>query len=145
MRDCVSQVIDSLANARAAAARQAWREAYEVYSGLDPQELTPSDLETYAEAAWWSGKLDEAIALRERAHAAFTAAGDTLGAARIALTLTWDYEGRGAFSVSNGWLANAERLLEGLPESAEHGRLLLTHAVTAMFAEGDLEKAERLF
>jgi len=142
----VSQVIDSLDDARAAAARQAWRQSYEVYSGLTAAEdLQPSDLESWAEAAWWSGKLDEAIALRERAYLAFTAANDKLGAARIALTLAWDHEGRGAFAVSGGWLANAERLLEGMPESAEQSRLTLTHGMTAMFAEGDLERAMRLF
>ncbi len=63
----------------------------------------------------------------------------------MALTLGWDYEGRGSFAVAGGWLANAERLLEDLPEAPEHGRLVLTHALTAMFAEGDLETALRLF
>ena len=142
----MTQVIDSLDEARAAAARQAWRQAYGVYSGLDAAEsLLPSDLESWAEAAWWSGKLDEAIALRERAHTAFNATGDKPGAARMALALAWDYEGRGAFAVSHGWLATARRLLETLPESPEHSRLLLTDAMMAMYAEGDLERAESLF
>ena len=47
--------------------------------------MTASDLENYGEAAWWSGKLEEAISLRERAHSAYTAAGDLLGAALMAL------------------------------------------------------------
>ncbi|HJS49342.1 MAG TPA: adenylate/guanylate cyclase domain-containing protein, partial [Gaiellaceae bacterium] len=131
--------------ARDAAARQMWRQAYEAYAGLDARELTSSDLESYGEAAWWNGKLDEAITLRERAYAAFTAGGDTRAAARMALTLSWDYDGRGAFSVANGWLASAERLLAGLPESPEHGRLLLAHGLTALYAEGDLEKALATF
>ncbi len=100
-----------------------------------------TDLEAFGEAAWWSGKLEEAISLRERAYAAFTAAGDVRGAARMALALSWDYEGRGAFAVSGGWLSSAERLLEGRDESPEHARLLLLHAMTAMFAEGDYPKA----
>ena len=141
----MSQVIDSLDEARATAARQAWRAAYTMYSEIDAGELTSSDLESYAEAAWWSGKLDEAIALRERAHTAFNATGDKPGAARMALALAWDYEGRGAFAVSHGWLATARRLLETLPESPEHSRLLLTDAMMAMYAEGDLERAESLF
>jgi class 3 adenylate cyclase len=139
-------VIDSLDEARAAATRQAWRQAYATYSGIDDAEsLLPADLESFGEAAWWSGKLEEAIALRERAYAAYTAAGDKTGAARIALTLAWDHEGRGAFAVAGGWLANAERLLEGQPESAEQSRLTLTHGITALYAEGDLERAIRLF
>ncbi|HJS49237.1 MAG TPA: hypothetical protein VJ745_02855, partial [Gaiellaceae bacterium] len=139
------EVIDTPDVARDAAARQMWRQAYEAYTGLDARELTPSDLESYGEAAWWNGKLDEAITLRERAYAAFTGVGDTRAAARMALTLSWDYDGRGAFSVANGWLANAERLLAGLPESPEHGRLLLAHGLTALFAEGELDKALATF
>ena len=138
--ETMSQVIDSFDTARNAAARHAWREAYGAFSGLDVRELTAADLESFGDAAWWSGKLDEAISLRERAHAAYAAAGDKLGAARLALTLSWDQSGRGAFAVSQGWFANAERLLEGEPESAGHGYLVLTRAVSAMF-EGNLAGA----
>lgn len=142
----MSQTLDLLDIARRAAGSHAWRETYRAYSELgDAQELAADDLERYAEAAWWTGRLDEAIRLRERAYNAYSVAGDKSGAARMALTLAWDYEGRGAFSVSHGWHANAERLLEGLPESPEHGRLLLSNALTALFAEGDLERAESIF
>jgi class 3 adenylate cyclase len=140
----VSQVIDSLEEARSAAGRQAWRAAYAAYQAVGDAELGASDLETYAEAAWWGGMLDEAIALRERAHSAYSAADDTLGSARTALLLAWDNEGRGSFAVAGGWLAKAERLLDGQPEASEHARLLLMHAITALFAEGDLEKADAL-
>ncbi len=141
----MSQVIDSLDEARAAAERQAWRAAYAAYSEVDRQELTAADLESFGEAAWWSGKLEEAIALRERAYSGYVAAAESLAAARMALTLSWDYEGRGSFAVAGGWLANAERLLEGQAEAPEHARLLLTHAITAMFAQGEFETAQRLF
>jgi class 3 adenylate cyclase len=141
----VAQVVNSLDEARAAAGRQAWRAAYEAYASVPAPDLTASDCESYGEAAWWNGKLDEAIALRERAYAAYSADGDTLGAARMALTLAWDYEGRGSFAVAGGWEASAERLLQDQPEAPEHGRLLLTKALTAMFAQGDLRGAVRLF
>jgi class 3 adenylate cyclase len=141
----MSQLADALVEARAAAARQSWRSAYGAYVAVDDDELTSFDLESYGEAAWWSGKLEEAIALRERAYSAYTADADTLGAARLALTLQWDYEARGSFAVSNGWLANAERLLADLPEAPEHARLLLMKALAAMFAEGDYERAITLF
>jgi class 3 adenylate cyclase len=127
--------------ARNAARRHAWRETYDAYSGVGAPELTPDDLERFADAAWWSGKLDEAIGLRERSYAGFAAADDKLGAARLALTLSWDHMNRGSFSVSRGWFANAERLLEGLPEAAEHGRLALSRGVRTMLAEGNLSGA----
>jgi class 3 adenylate cyclase len=141
----VSQVLDHLDAARQAAARHAWRAAYGEFVEADEPALGPEDLERFAESAWWTGRIDEAIRLRERAHTAYGASGDTLGSARMALMLAWDYEGKGSFAVSNGWLANAERLLEGQPESPEHGRLIMMHALTALFAQGDLERAESLF
>ena len=134
-------MVDFLEEARGAAGRHAWREAYEAYSSVDPQDLPADDLERFAEAAWWRGKLEEAIALRERAYTAFATAGERLRSAQMALTLSWDQSGRGAFAVSRGWFANAERVLEGEPEAATHGRLVLTRAVNAMFGGGSLEDA----
>ena len=145
MADRMTELMAPLDDARAAAARQAWRAAYAAYAEADSQALTAADLEGYGEAAWWSGKLDEAIAHRERSYAAYTAADDALGAARIALALCWDHEGRGSFAIAGGWLASAERLLADLPESPEHGRLMLIHALHAMFAEGDFARAVELF
>jgi class 3 adenylate cyclase len=137
----VAQVIDSLDAARDAAGRHAWRDAYEAYSNVDGQDLTPKDLENFGHAAWWTGKLDDAISARERSYAGFAGAGDKLSASRLALTLASDHMGRGAFSVSGGWFATAERLLEGEPESVEHARLTLTRAVTALYVEGNLAEA----
>lgn len=137
----MSQVVDSLEQAREAAARHAWRDAYDAYSAAELPRLDPEDLERFADAAWWTGRLDRAIDLRERAYASFSAAGAKLAAARLALTLSWDHSGRGAFAVSHGWFANGERLLADTDESPEHGLLLLTRAITALFAEGNLEGA----
>jgi class 3 adenylate cyclase len=137
----VSQVIDTLDAAREAADRHAWRQAYDAYSATTRAELTPADLEQFADAAWWTGKLEQAIVLRERAYAGYSAAGDKLSAARLALTLSWDHSGRSAFAVSRGWFASGERLLAEVPESMEHGFLVLTRAVNALFAAGNLDDA----
>jgi class 3 adenylate cyclase len=136
----MSQVTDTLETARSAAERHAWRAAYDAYSGLDRHELQAEDLERFAEAAWWSGKLDEAIGRRERAYASYSADGDRLAAARLALTLSWDQSGRGAFAVSQGWFATAERLLDGQTETPVHARLSLTRAINTMF-EGNPREA----
>ncbi|HSE63115.1 MAG TPA: adenylate/guanylate cyclase domain-containing protein [Thermoanaerobaculia bacterium] len=137
----MTETVDVLAGARGAASRQAWREAFEAYAALDEASLTPADLEHYGEAAWWTGRLREAIALRERAYTAFAGAGEKVAAARVALTLSWDESNRGAFSVAHGWFSTAQRLLEGEEESVEHGRIALTRAVNAMFAEGNYPAA----
>jgi class 3 adenylate cyclase len=141
METPVSQVVASLDAGRQAAARHAWREAYDAYSSGNGQELTPEDLESFADAAWWTGRLDEAVDLRERSYAGFASAGEKPKAARLALTLAWDQVSRGAFAVARGWLAKAERLLEGLPESAEHGHLALARGYNALFTGENLPNA----
>jgi class 3 adenylate cyclase len=137
----MSQTVDPIVGARDAASRQSWREAFDAYSNLDPASLSAEDLEWYAEAAWWSGKLNDAVRLRERAYVAYAGAGQKVAAAGVALTLAWDESNRGAFAVAQGWFATAERQLEGEEESAVHGRIALTQASQAMFAEGDYPKA----
>ncbi|HEY3105575.1 MAG TPA: adenylate/guanylate cyclase domain-containing protein [Gaiellaceae bacterium] len=145
----MAQAIDRAAVARDAASRQSWREAFEAYEQLDQATLSAEDLERYGEAAWWRGKLGEAIRLRERAYVSYSGEGKDLAAARVALTLSWDEANRGAFSVAHGWFATAERLLAKEEESAEHGRVALTRASTAMFAEGNyplaIENFERAY
>ena len=140
----MSQILESLDDARAAAARQAWRAAYSAYLEADAAALTASDLESFGEAAWWSGKIDEAIRHREKSFATYSSNRDARSAARLALTLTWDYEGKGSFAVSNGWFANAERLLDGVDEAPEHAHLLLTKALGAMM-QGELDAAVVMF
>src|SRR4029078_5038819 len=93
----VSQVVDSRSEGREAALRHAWGPAYEAFAAAPLEELSPDDVELYADAAWWSGKIEEAIALRERAYAGFTAAGDRRRGARLALSLRWDPTGRNPF------------------------------------------------
>ena len=107
----MAQAIDPANIARDAASRQSWREAFEAYEQLDQATLSAEDLERYGEAAWWRGKLGEAIRLREQAYVAYSGGGKDLAAARVALTLSWDEANRGAFSVAHGWFATAERLL----------------------------------
>ena len=82
----MSQVTALVDVARQAVVRHSWREAYDAYSGSDEPELTPHDLERFADAAWWTGGIDQAMGLRERSYTGFSAAGDKLGAARLALT-----------------------------------------------------------
>jgi class 3 adenylate cyclase len=138
----VAQTVDDpLAAAREAVSRKSWREAFEAYASIEQSNLGAVDLERYGEAAWWSGKLNEAIRLREGAYVAYAGEGEKVAAAQVALTLAWDEANRGAFAVSQGWFGTAERQLEGEEESAVHGRIALTQATQAMFAEGNYPKA----
>src|SRR4051812_48779880 len=145
----MTQVLDdSLAAGREAAARGAWRQAYEL---LEPSEGTladPMDLEIYAEAAWWSGRLDKAIGLRERAFAEYVEAGGKQRAALVALQISSDHWGKAQLAPAAGWYGKAERLLEDEEESAVNGYLAVTQAMNAMMT-GDnaaaVEKADEAY
>ena len=72
----MSQVMDSLDAARAAAARMAWRASLRGVLERRPRRADArADLESFGDAAWWAGKLDDAIKQRERSYAAYSAAG----------------------------------------------------------------------
>ena len=147
----MSQVVDSLDAARQAATRGSWRKAYAAYTDAASHDLSAEDLERFAEAAWWTGRIGQAIGLRERAYAAYNAAADRPGAARAALALYWDHSARGSFAVSQGWFSKAERLVETMPDSAEHAHVVLTRGMNSLFMLGnaaeavvDLERAYEL-
>jgi DNA-binding NarL/FixJ family response regulator len=71
-----------------------------------------------------------AIEAHRRAHAAYRAEGDALGAARTARILSWLYVNvYGDFAVAGGWLARAQELLGRAGEgSAERGWAELARA-----------------
>jgi class 3 adenylate cyclase len=141
----VSQILTPLDDARAAAERHAWREAYDLYALVEAASLDAADLERFGEAAFWVGRLEEAVALRERAYAGYASAGAKVDASRLALTLSWDHVGRGEFAVAHGWFANAERLLEGQPDTVEHARLALTRGFNMLFAGAAVDDAIATF
>ena len=134
----MSQAVDDpIAAGREAADRHAWREAYELL-GQGRDSLGPEDVERLAEAAYWTGRLEEAIALRERAYTKFLATGEKQRAAMLALWLSMDYFGKAALSVSGGWFSKAERLLDGAEESTANGFLAFVQAASLMMM-GDLD------
>lgn len=135
-----SVVDDRLQAGREAADRHAWSEAYAHLSeAARDGELGAEDLERLADAAWWTARPQEALNLRERAHAAYLAEGSPSRAARIGLKLAQDHLLRGASSVSNGWYCRAERLLADEPDSVEHGYLAMARSM-ASFVAGKLDE-----
>lgn len=119
----MSQVTQStLEAARDALGRRAWDEARELFHEAEKTEtLSPADLEQLAEAAWWSGHLDERDDAFERAYAAYLEAGNRLQAATMALRLAEAAFTRLAGPVGGGWMSRADRILAEEPRSAVHG------------------------
>jgi len=118
--------------AAAAFDRHAWRDAHELYAKADAAgQLGPSDIEAYAESTWWIGEPDASITLRERAFAAYLAAGERKQAARLALLLCQNNIIKGNEAVGMAWLARAEALLDGDTASREYGYVRLWRAMVA--------------
>lgn len=133
----------SLLAAREALAERRWVEACAGFHAADEAGLLERhDFDGYGEAAWWTGQLATAIRARERAFAAHLAAGDPQRAAGAALAVANDYGHRLQHSLVTGWVRRAERLLERLPESAEHAWLARSR-LNAALSRGDLDAALR--
>jgi class 3 adenylate cyclase/predicted negative regulator of RcsB-dependent stress response len=147
----VSQVLEGspLQQGRDAASRHAWREAFALLSEADALDsLGAEDLERLAQAAWWVGRLDDAIAAKERAYAAYLARGEPRRAAVAALALAQDYFGKLAHAIGAGWFSRGERLLKDEGDCAEQGYLTLMYAMSAVEMgnhEATLEAARRTF
>jgi len=120
----------ALERARGAFERHAWNDAYALYQEAATRSaLAPAELESYAEAAFWSGRPDECHALRERAYAMYDAAADQQGAARMALALARDNGLKGNFNLAGQWFTRASRALDGEPRWREHAQLEIGKAM----------------
>ena len=125
---------------RDAASRAEWQEAYDLLMRADADGLAgPADLPALGEAAYAAGHLDVAIEAFERAHAASLEAGDPVAAAeaavRVAMHLLLD---TALIAPVRGWLARAERLLEGQGETPAHASLAAFRAYERLLT-GDLD------
>jgi DNA-binding CsgD family transcriptional regulator/tetratricopeptide (TPR) repeat protein len=136
----VAGVVADIERGRGALERRAWSEAYEVLSPVAPSALAGADLEGLADAAWWTLRLDESIAFRQKAYAAYAAAGDKFRAGGTAARLAIEHFTREEPAVGAGWLGRAQRHLDGVGECAELGLLTLIEATVARFG-GDLDGA----
>jgi ATP/maltotriose-dependent transcriptional regulator MalT len=137
---------DTIVAARDAVARAAWADAYANFRDADGSSMTGSDLEAFADAAWWGSKLAESLALRQRAYAAYVADGDDLAAAACAAHLSIEHFVRNEPAIGMGFLKRTERHMEGKSDCVELGYLALLQAAIGRFT-GDagtaIERAER--
>ena len=128
--------------ARDAAARNDWRQAFDLLMEADTDGLlAPTDLPVLGEVAYAAGQLDVTIEAWERAHAACVQAGDQVAAAdaavRVAMHLLFD---TALMAPVRGWLARAERLLEAQGETPAHAWFAVVRTYERMLT-GDLAGA----
>lgn len=132
---------DALAQAREAFAGSRWREAVERFERADGQQsLQAADVECWATAAQCAGSLLMAVAPLERAAAAYSAARDMEGAARVTIVLARVQLELCESAVARGCLRRAASLLEDLPTGVQHGHLSWMSARLCLF-EGNVPAA----
>jgi hypothetical protein len=112
----------SVAHAQEAVAAGDWDTAYELLVAADAAgAVGPAELPMLADVAYASGHLDATIDAWERAHTEALRLGDPLMAAgaatRIAMHVMFD---TALMAPVRGWLARAERLLEGRDPTPVH-------------------------
>ena len=130
--------------ARDAAARGDWQQAFDLLMQADADGvLALTDLPVLGEVAYAAGYLDVTIETWERAYAACTQAGDEVAAAgaavRVAMHLLFD---TALMAPVRGWLARAERLLEGRGETPAHAWFAVVRAYERMLT-GDMPGARQ--
>lgn len=123
-----------------------WTDTYTQLLNADQQQaLTPKDLETFALAAYLTGRDAESFQILERAHQCFLGQSKTEQAVRCAFWLGLILMNAGERARSSGWMARAERLLHGgQPDCAEKGLLLIPAALRNL-AAGLAATAQKLF
>ncbi|MER7515735.1 LuxR family transcriptional regulator [Streptomyces sp. NPDC126499] len=130
----MSVLMADVERGRGAVAREDWAGAYALLHEADRHPTTalgPDDLAALADAAWWSGRVDESVAARLRAHAAYVAEGDWRGAGRTAWWLGFAYRRLGRPAAAAGWTHRARHHLEGRPDCPEQCLLALTDVAEA--------------
>ena len=129
--------------ARDAATRGDWQNTFDLLVAADADGvLAPADLPVLGEVAYAAGDLDVAIEAWEHAHAACIQTGDQVAAAgaavRVAMHLVFD---TALMAPVRGWLARAERLLEGAGETPAHAWLAVVRA--CLRTDADWRRARR--
>jgi DNA-binding CsgD family transcriptional regulator/Flp pilus assembly protein TadD len=124
----------TIVTARDAAARAAWADAYAGFHQADVESLRGSDLEAFADAAWWGSKLAESLELRQRAYSAYVSEGDELAAAACAARVSVEHFLRNEPAIGMGFLKRTERHMEGRSDCVELGYLAMLQASIAGFS-----------
>jgi DNA-binding CsgD family transcriptional regulator len=95
---------------------------------LEDHPDDPEALDGLGRALWWLGQPREGIKRRREAYALYNRRGEKLEAANLATYLAAEHRIAGDSAAANGWLARAERLLDGAPPCSERGWLEVERA-----------------
>jgi DNA-binding NarL/FixJ family response regulator len=134
-----------LERGRDAARRSDWAQARAALSRADASTpLQADDVELLATAAYLLGDVGSAVEALQRAYQLHVDGGDIERAVRCAFWVCFHFVSGGDFAQAGGWMARANRLLEGQrQECAAHAYLLLPTAFQQVAVDGDYAAGRR--
>lgn len=129
----------------AAAQRGDWTLARMSYEAALGGERHADALDGLGWVGWWTSDPDLCLGHREAAFRAYSAAGERGRAAEVAGWLADDHlEFRGDDAVARGWIAQARRAAEGLPDGPVHAWVDLHEAYQLHAVDNDSPAAVEL-
>jgi DNA-binding CsgD family transcriptional regulator len=132
----------ALSQARSAFRKRAWKESFGLFSAIDrAAPLSPEDLECLATAAYLAGEDDASVAAWVRAHKAHLQAQQVPRAVRCAFWMILQLMSSGDWARASGWLATAQRLLDGGGHDCAERGLLSVLVARGHFKARDLAAA----
>jgi DNA-binding CsgD family transcriptional regulator len=141
-KDPSEQLLD---DARSAYRRQAWRDAFALFSRAEEAAPLPSeDLELLAWSAALCGRDDELLRALERLHQRHMDGGHLQAAARAAFWCGFRLFALGEAGRATGWLARAQRTLEQLGEDCVIEGYLMLPLAHRHLGAGDYDAAQSI-
>jgi DNA-binding NarL/FixJ family response regulator len=120
-----------------------WEEARVAFEDALADEETPDARDGLGLALWFLGRVRDAIAAREQAVEGYARDGRCDDAARLAVWVSHQHLIGGRASAARGWLARAERVVEGTGTCAGQGWVAVERARHAENLEERIEHARR--
>ena len=136
-------LVDSLLDGQQALESGRWEDARAAFEAALAAQETPDALAGLGHALWFLCFVAEGIAMRERAFDAYVRDGRCDEAARIAVWVSHQHLVAGRASAARGWLARADRALEGIEVCAGHGWVAVERAKHAESLDQRAEHARR--
>ena len=135
--------VDPLLEGRDALDSARWDDARAAFEAALAERESSDARDGLGQALWFLSEVEEGIAARERAFEGYVREGRSDEAARVGVWVSHQYFVSGRSSVARGWLARAERALEGLAPCAGHGWVAVERARHAPSVEERADGARR--
>ena len=120
-----------------------WEAARAAFEAVAESEGGAEAFDGLGRALWFLGEIDDGVAARERAFAEYVRSDRCDEAARAGVWISHQCLLAGRASGARGWLARAERALEGWPTCSGHGWVAVERAGHAETLEQSIEHARR--